>query len=1021
MALSGLLISLVLSVCATVHSLNVLVPDPLNTIGAIIFNASCDESRIYSISSALSHPSAKHFIDVSSLDGLVFLKRQLVCSGDRISDVVPYPLTVYIESQSFRIGGSQTKLIIIPLNIYFSHKSCPPFEQSVANSHSLHSLHSKIYSLIILNDDTLCLKRSQYLSHLPVFLPHSLSDRCSVRFEPSIVDDFDNDLQYSVERNSSDLVSLSQVCLHNHFSAHLKLVTDCLPKPLHSQLTQSTEAILVVDKNEALELMFYLRDADVDQYLEKIKSNFQKSRKRRDSFSSGPYFDKSLFVVSVPEEKEKGYVVTTMSALNGGSTDLMYQLTAVIDARSQSMFAIDPLSGVITTTVRLDREFMDVHYIRITVMDSGIPPKTGSTTLQINVNDENDHSPIFELASYEAELRESSPIATTVLTVRATDQDSGPNADLEYNIVNPTGANEAFKIDPHSGTVTTRSTLDRETTDFYTLTVEASDSGPVQMRRHSQTTVNIKILDDNDNYPQFSERSYSVLIPEDINHLNNPVITSVSAHDMDEGLNSAIRYSIIGGNTQGMFQMDSLNGEITVVAPLDYETAHSYRLVIRAQDAGSPPRSNTTQLLINIVDKNDNEPKFYTSLFQETVMENVPIGSSIVRVQAYDADDGPNAAIFYSIRNANRPDMPIAIDNQTGWIFTTRDLDWEEANLYEFAVVAHDNGTPPLSSSANVIIRVQDLNDNSPVFEPKIYETRVSEVDPPGTPVIAVTATDKDENSRLIFQIANGNTRGRFNIITQNGQGLISIAQPLDYKADKKFILSITATDTGGRFDTATVYINVTDANTHRPMIEKTPYAISIAEDTPVSTTILVIEASDADVGENARITYQMDDVPEFRIDAHSGAIVTTKSLDREKTAGYTIVVTAQDNGVPPLADITNVEIEIGDVNDNAPEFKQSVYTTAITEDVPIGTSVIQISAFDRDLVLNGQVRYTFTGGNDGSSTFVIDQTSGIIRTNKALDRETSPRYQLIALAVDRGVPPLSSSVPINVIIEDCE
>jgi cadherin EGF LAG seven-pass G-type receptor 1 len=212
----------------------------------------------------------------------------------------------------------------------------------------------------------------------------------------------------------------------------------------------------------------------------------------------------------------------------------------------------------------------------------------------------------------------------------------------------------------------------------------------------------------------------------------------------------------------------------------------------------------------------------------------------------------------------------------------------------------------------------------------------------------------------------------------------------------------------------------VTDANTHRPVIERTPYAVNIPEDTPTGTTIVVIEATDADVGENARITFQMDDVPEFRIDHNSGAIVTTKNLDREQTAGYTIVVTALDNGIPPLADITNVEIEIADVNDNSPEFKQSVYTTAISEDAPIGSSVVQISASDKDLGLNGQVRYTFSGGNDGSSTFVIDPTSGIIRTNKVLDRETTPKYDLIAYVYDRGTPALSSSVTVNVFIEDC-
>lgn len=1020
---------------SSVESIIISIPSELNRMGAIIFNSSFDSSRIYRISSRLSPSFAKHFIDVSTQDGVVYLKRQLVCSSDSPSNVVPFPLIVYIESHSFRIGGSQTKLIIIPLNIYFSHPSCPSFghslshksnTQSLIESHSKRTHSSTLYGLVVLNDDSLCIKRSQFLAHVPNFIPHTMKAKCNINFDARI-NNKETVLKYAVEQKSSDLVSLSEVCIsYTQFNASVALLIDCKTSKRYNRhkTKQSIEPLVEGDNKETLQLTFRMRDADIDEFIENIRSNYKTdssfSRTRREMSNSQPIFDKSLYIVNVPEEKEKGYVVTTLTACDEEGTELLYSMSAVLDARSQSMFSIDSISGLITTTSRLDREFMDVHYLRITAVDTGIPPRTGTTTLQINVNDDNDHSPVFEQAQYEASIRESSPIATTVVTVRATDQDSGPNAEIEYSIVNPTGPNEAFRIDSHSGIITTRASLDRETVDFYTLSVQASDSGPVQTRKHSQTTIALKILDDNDNYPQFSERSYSVQVPEDINWLNLPVIIKVSAHDSDEGLNAAVRYSIIGGNTQGIFQMDSVNGEVSVISPLDYETFHSYRLVIRAQDAGSPPRSNTTQLLINVLDKNDNEPKFYTSLFQETVMENVPIGNSIVRVQAYDADDGQNSAISYQIRNANRPDMPIGIDNQTGWIVTTRELDWEEANLYEFIVVAQDNGSPVLSSTANVIIRVQDLNDNSPVFEPKLYEATVSEIDSPGSPVISVTASDRDENSRLIFQISSGNSRSRFNIISQNGQGLISIAQPLDYKAEKKFILTVTATDAGGKSDVATVYINVTDANTHRPVIERTPYAVNIPEDTPIGTTIVVIEATDADVGENARITFQMDDVPEFRIDHSSGAIVTTKNLDREQTAGYTIVVTALDNGIPPLADITNVEIEIADVNDNSPEFKQSVYTTVVSEDAPIGSSVVQISASDKDLGLNGQVRYTFSGGNDGSSTFVIDPTSGIIRTNKVLDRETTPKYDLIAYVYDRGTPALSSSVTVSVFIEDC-
>lgn len=158
-----------------------------------------------------------------------------------------------------------------------------------------------------------------------------------------------------------------------------------------------------------------------------------------------PYFDRAVYMVRVPEEKEKGYVVTTMTAKDPNNDELHYSLHAVLDARSQNQFSIDAVSGVVTTTVSLNREFMDVHFLRVTAEDNGTPPRSGTTTLQINVLDENDHPPSFERATYEATIRESAPISSTVVTVRATDQDFGANAQIEYSFLNPGAPNDVYR------------------------------------------------------------------------------------------------------------------------------------------------------------------------------------------------------------------------------------------------------------------------------------------------------------------------------------------------------------------------------------------------------------------------------------------------------------------------------------------------------------------------------------------------------------------------------------------------
>lgn len=295
-----------------------------------------------------------------------------------------------------------------------------------------------------------------------------------------------------------------------------------------------------------------------------------------------------------------------------------------------------------------------------------------------------------------------------------------------------------------------------------------------------------------------------------------------------------------------------------------------------------------------------------------------------------------------------------------------------------------------------------------------------------GTPIATVTASDPDEDTRLHYELTSGNTRGRFAITSQNGKGLITVAQPLDYKQEKRYVLTVTASDFGGRTDTATVYVNISDANNFAPVFENAPYSANVFEDAPVGTTVLVVTATDNDVGLNAQITYSLGEevgdsnrISDFSINPQTGAIVTTKALDRETTSGYLLTVTAKDGGNPPMSDTTDVEISVTDVNDNFPVFKSPSYTGNVLEDALVGTSVVQVSATDADIGLNGRIRYTLSEKDIEDGSFVIDPTSGVIRTNKGLDRESVAFYELEAFAIDRGSPALSSSVPVKIRIED--
>uniref|UniRef100_A0A4W5RPP4 Cadherin EGF LAG seven-pass G-type receptor 3 n=1 Tax=Hucho hucho TaxID=62062 RepID=A0A4W5RPP4_9TELE len=735
-----------------------------------------------------------------------------------------------------------------------------------------------------------------------------------------------------------------------------------------------------------------------------------------------PHFSLYNFQVQVPENQPPGTSVITISATDPDSGDagkLSYTMAPLMNSRSTDYFHIDPDTGLITTSQVLDREHMDLHYFRVTASDHGSPRLSGTTMVAITVADRNDHSPIFEHAEYRETIRENVEEGYPILQLRATDLDAPSNANIRYRFIGETAATAraAFEIDPRSGLITTRGAVDRETNERYTLHVEASDQGKEPGPRSATVKVFITVLDENDNVPQFSEKRYVVAVREDVRPHSE--ILRVSATDYDKDSNAAVHYNIISGNSRGQFNIDSVTGEIQVVAPLDFEAEREYTLRVRAQDNGRPPLSNNTGIIsVQVTDVNDNPPIFVSTPFQASVLESAPVGSSILHIQAIDTDSGDNARLEYRLTGTS-PDTPFAINSATGWVTVSSALDRESVEHYFFGVDARDYGIPPLSATASVTITVMDVNDNRPEFLQKEYFVRLNEDAAVGTSVVVVTAVDRDVNSAVTYQITGGNTRNRFAISTAGGSGMVSLALPLDYKQERRYVLTVTASDRT-LHDTCQVHVNITDANTHRPVFQSAHYSVSVNEDRPPGSTVVVISATDDDVGENARITYFLEDnIPQFRIDPSSGAITLQAELDYEDQMTYTLAITARDNGIPQKSDTTYVEVNVNDVNDNAPQFLSPRYQGTVSEDAPPFTSVLQISATDRDAHANGRVQYTFQNGEDGDGDFTIEPTSGIVRTVRRLDRESVPFYELTAYAVDRGVPPQRTPVHIQVTVLD--
>ncbi|XP_029019748.1 cadherin EGF LAG seven-pass G-type receptor 1 isoform X5 [Betta splendens] len=952
--------------CLDLHLSETLRP------GSLLANLSLGHGWIYDIDRTLSPNFIQDVFHVERRDGVIRLSRKVECARTQRN-----PAPVY-----FRTGSlTSMDVVLTHFNVFVHGQDC--FIKYKRKKWP--DIHIKLFSKL---DSTSCLPAGTLLlnvkERLPAFTRNVtfVDDRCV------------GDFGAAVKRG--DLVLERDSCF-----AH------------RGQRAGSLRCALRSSGGSRLSV-------NVSLTLAKSDTSGKLIHRGKRQINASPQFQLPTYQVSVPENEPAGTRVITLKATDpddGEAGRLEYNMEALFDSRSNDFFDIDTQTGSITTMQPLDREVKDTHVFKVTATDNGTPRRSTASYLTVTVSDTNDHSPVFEQTEYRVSIRENVEVGFEVMTVRATDGDAPSNANMIYKIVNSDGINSVFEIDPRNGLVRIRERPDRETRAYYQLIVEANDQGRDPCPRSATATVHISVEDENDNVPQFSEKRYVVQVPENV-AVNTKVI-QVEATDKDEGNNAKVQYSIISGNVKGQFYIHSPTGVIDVINPLDYEMIREYNLRIKAQDGGRPPLINGTgMVVVQVVDVNDNAPMFVSTPFQATVLENVAIGYSVIHIQAIDGDSGENARLEYRLTDTS-PGFPFAINNSTGWVTVSDELDRETTEFYTFGVEARDHGAPAMSSSASVSITVLDVNDNVPTFTEKTYALKINEDAVVGTSVLTVTAVDRDVNSVVTYQISSGNTRNRFAITSQSGGGLVTLALPLDYKQERQYVLTVTASD-GTRYDTAQVFINVTDANTHRPVFQSANYQVMFSEDKPVGSTVVVISATDEDTGENARITYEMEDnVPQFKIDPDTGAITTQMEIDYEDQASYTLAIIARDNGIPQKSDTTYVEIIILDANDNAPQFLRDLYQGTVLEDAPVYTSVLQISASDRDSGSNGRLSYTFQGGEDGDGDFFIEPYSGIIRTARKLDRENVPVYNLRAFAVDKGVPPLKASVFIHVVVQD--
>ncbi|XP_044911825.1 protocadherin Fat 4 isoform X2 [Felis catus] len=723
-----------------------------------------------------------------------------------------------------------------------------------------------------------------------------------------------------------------------------------------------------------------------------------------------PVFPTDMLDLTVEENIGDGSKIMQLTAMDAdeGANALV---TYTIISGADDSFRIDPESGDLIATKRLDRERRSKYSLLVRA-DDGL--QSSDMRINITVSDVNDHTPKFSRPVYSFDIPEDTTPGSLVAAILATDDDSGVNGEITY-IVNEDDEDGIFFLNPVTGVFNLTRALDYEAQQYYILTVRAEDGGG----QFTTIRVYFNVLDVNDNPPIFSLNSYSTSLMENLPLGSTVLVFNVT--DADDGINSQLAYSIASGDSLGQFTVDK-NGVLKVLKSLDRESQSFYNLVVQAHDLPQLPASrftSTAHVSIILLDVNDNPPTFLSPKLTY-IPENTPIDTIVFKAQATDPDSGPNSYIEYTLLNplGNK----FSIGTIDGEVRLTGELDREEVSNYTLTVVATDKGQPALSSSTEVVVMVLDINDNNPVFVQALYKVEINENTLTGTDIIQVYAADGDEgtNGQVRYGIVDGNANQEFRI--DSVTGAITVAKPLDREKTPTYSLTVQATDRGSnpRTDTSTVSIVLLDINDFVPMFELSPYSVNVPENLgTLPRTILQVVARDDDQGPNSKLSYVLfggNEDNAFTLSA-SGELQVTQSLDRETKEHFVLMITATDSGSPALTGTGTINVIVDDVNDNVPTFASKMYFTIIPEDAPTGTDVLLVNASDADASTNAVISYRIIGGN---SQFTINPSTGQIITSALLDRETKENYTLVVVSSDAGSPePLSSSASVLVTVTD--
>ncbi|XP_046872929.1 protocadherin-10-like isoform X1 [Hypomesus transpacificus] len=602
----------------------------------------------------------------------------------------------------------------------------------------------------------------------------------------------------------------------------------------------------------------------------------------------------------------------------------------------------------------------------------------------------------------------------------------------------PSSRNPYLEVNLENGALLVKDKIDREEICKQTtpclLHLEVFLESPLELFR-----VEIEVLDINDNPPRFPETDISVEISESaIPGTRFPV---ENAFDPDVGTNSLNTYAITNNNYFYLDVQTQSDGnkfaELVLEKPLDREQQAVHRYVLTAVDGGIPQRTGTALLVVKVLDSNDNAPTFDQSVYTVNLRENSPMGTLVIQLNATDVDEGQNGEVVYSFSSHNAPRIKdlFNIDARTGRIEVAGEVDYEESNTHQIYVQAKDMGPNAVPAHCKVLVKLVDVNDNTPEISFSTVTESVSEQDAPGTVIALFSVTDQDsgENGLMTCEI-QGDVPFKLKSSFKNYYTIVTDG-PLDRENTDSYTITVVAKDKGlpSLATSKSIKVHVSDENDNAPRFTQPVYAVYVTENNVPGAFIHAVSALDPDVGPNAVITFSIleCDIQGMSVDTYvsinqdTGYLYALRSFDYEQLKEFSFMVQAKDSGNPELSSNATVDVIIVDQNDNPPSViapigKNGTAKEHLPRSAEPGYLVTRIVAMDADDSENARLSYSILRGNE-MGMFRMDWRTGELRTARRVSTKRDPQgsYDLLIEIRDHGQPPLSSSASVSVILVD--